>query len=92
MNREEFARRIHWAKIIWFFGIVNVTAMVPQLYAILETRNVSGISIWMFVIYAMIQVAFSLEGYFTRNRMLMVCLGLSALMSFIIIGLILYYR
>jgi len=33
-----------------------------------------------------------LEGYFKRNTMLFVCLGLSALVSTVIIALITYYR
>lgn len=91
MTREEFALKIRWSWIIWFFGIINVAAMAPQLYEILRNQSVRGLSIWMFVIYFLVQVAFSLEGFFTRNRMLMVCLGVSACISLTIISLFLIY-
>lgn len=87
MTREEFASKIRWSWIIWFFGIVNVAAMAPQLYEILKNQSVQGLSIWMFVIYFLVQVAFSLEGFFKRNVMLMVCLGVSASISLTIISL-----
>jgi uncharacterized protein with PQ loop repeat len=92
MTREQVARRIRWEAIIWTAGLVNVTAMLPQLYQIVTTRNVDGLALPMFVIYFAIQVAFSIEGYFKRNKMLMVCLGLSAIVSAIIISLIFYLR
>lgn len=92
MTREEVAKKIRWSAIIWFAGLVNVGAMLPQLAKIIQTKNVAGLSLSMFWIYLGIQVAFSLEGYFTRNRMLMWCLGLSAAVSACIIFLVLYLR
>jgi uncharacterized protein with PQ loop repeat len=92
MTREEFAKRIHWPIIIWTAGLVNVTAMMPQLYQIIKTHNVKSLSISMFLIFFVIQVCMSLEGYFKKNRMLQVCIGLSACISGSIICLILYYR
>lgn len=92
MTREQFAKRIRWPFIIWSAGIVNVSAMLPQLVKIVRTRNVEGLALEMFVIYLCIQVAFCLEGYFRRNRMLMVCLGLSAAVSATIIALVLSLR
>lgn len=32
MTREDLARKICWAKIIWFVGIVNPFIMTPQLF------------------------------------------------------------
>lgn len=92
MTRGDVARKIRWPAIIWTAGIVNVAAMLPQLLKILQTRNIEGLSLSMFVIYLLIQIAFSLEGYFKRNKMLMVCLGLSAVVSSIIIVLMLTLR
>jgi uncharacterized protein with PQ loop repeat len=92
MTREQVAKKIHWEAIIWAAGLVNVFAMTPQLFKLLTTHETAGISVGMFVIYGMIQIAFCLEGYFKRNRMLFVCLGLSAIVSALIIGLILYFR
>ena len=91
-KREEIAKKIRWPFIIWLIGFVNVAAMLPQLYQIMTTKNVAGLSLTMFAIYFLIQVAFSLEGYLKRNRMLMVCMGLSALVSVSIIALVMYLR
>jgi len=79
MTREEIAKKIHWSKIIWTFGIINVTAMLPQLWSIVTTRNVEGLALSMFGIYFAVQIAFSLQGFFTRDKVLMWCLGLSAI-------------
>jgi len=92
MTREEFAKKIHWPLIIWTAGLVNVTAMLPQLYQIIKTHNVQGLSIGMFLIFFSVQVCMAMEGYFKRNRMLLVCIGLSACISGTIIGLIIYYH
>jgi hypothetical protein len=46
----------------------------------------------MFVLYFLVQVAFSIEGFFKMNRMLMVCMGLSAVVSGMIILLATYLR
>ena len=92
MTREEVARKIRWPFIIWLAGLTNAVAMLPQIFKIIQTHNVQGLSLSMFVIYFFLQVAFSVEGYFTRNRMLLVCLGLSAVESAVLIGLMLFYR
>lgn len=92
MTRDEFAEKIHWSVIIWVIGFINVTAMLPQLYQIIKTHNVQGLSISMFTIYLVVQVCMALEGYFKRIRMLQACLGLSACISASIIVLILCYR
>lgn len=92
MTREEFAKRIHWDSIIWVAGLVNVGAMLPQMWKIVETGNVKGLSLQMFLIYLFVQVSFSLQGYFRRDAMLKWCLGLSATVTGIVICLILHYR
>ncbi len=92
MTREEIAVLIHWPLIIWSFGILNVGAMLPQLWKLVRTRETKGLSLGMFWMYFCIQVAFSLEGFFTRNTMLMWCLGLSACVSFVVIILTIGFR
>ena len=72
--------------------MVNVTAMLPQLVGIIRTRNIEGLSLAMFVLYFLVQVAFSIEVFFKKNRMLMVCMGLSAVVSGTIILLVTYLR
>jgi len=91
MTREEIAKKIRWPLIIWIFGFINIGAMLPQLYKILINKSVEGLSLEMFIIYLLVQVAFSLNGYFKRDKVLMICLGLSAFISTIIISLFFIY-
>lgn len=92
MTRQEFAAKIHWPFIIWLAGFVNVLAMIPQLISLIRTRSTEGLAIGMFVIYFIIQVAFALEGYFKRSRVLVVCMSLSALVTLTVLALVIYYR
>src|SRR6516165_6157215 len=92
VTRELIARKIRWSYIVWMAGLVNAVAMLPQFVQIIRTHNIQGLSLEMFVLYFLVQVAFSLEGFFTRNRMLMVCLALSAVVSAAIIVLVTYLR
>lgn len=92
MTRDEIAARIHWRKIIWLAGFANVASALPQLWALITTHETKGIAIETYYIALIVQIAFTLEGYFTRNRVLMVCIGLSGLVSGSIIGLIVYFR
>lgn len=92
MTREQVAEMIWWPYIIWAFGIINVGAMLPQLVRIIRTKKVEDLSLGMFCIYHGVQVAFSLQGFFRRDTMLMTCLGLSACVSLTIIVLIVRIR
>jgi uncharacterized protein with PQ loop repeat len=66
--------------------------MLPQLARIIRTCNIEGLSLAMFVLYFLVQVAFSIEGSFKENRILMVCTGLSAVVRGTIILLVAYLR
>ena len=78
MNREEVENIIRWPFIIWSMGIVNVCAMLPQLLRLVQTQETEGLAIQMFVIYAAVQAAFALEGYFKRSTVLLICMALSS--------------
>ena len=69
MTRDLIAKRIHWSFIIWLAGMVNVTAVLPQLVRIIRTSNIEGLSLAMFVLYFFVQVAFSIEGFFKKNSL-----------------------
>lgn len=92
MTRDEFAERIHWPVIIWSMGIINVSAMLPQLVRLIQTQVTEGLAIQMFVIYAAVQAAFAAEGYFKRSTVLLICMTLSAIISVTVIALIIAYR
>jgi len=91
-NREQVAITIRWEAIIWTAGILNAAAMLPQLIRLFTTKETAGISLEMFYIYGIIQIAFCLEGYFKRNAMLMWCLGLSAVVTTVTIATVYYLR
>ena len=46
----------------------------------------------MFIIYAAVQAAFAVEGFFKRSTVLMICMTLSAIISVTVIALIIAYR
>jgi uncharacterized protein with PQ loop repeat len=92
MTREVIAKKIRWSRIIWTFGLINVIAMMPQLWQIVVTRKTDDLNLGMIWIYFAVQVAFSLQGFFRRDKMLMWCLGLSAIISMIIILITLHLR
>lgn len=92
MTREQVAMKIRWSFVMWLVGIANVGAMLPQLVRIMQTKNTDGLAIEMFIIYFFIQVAFSLDGYFKKNMVLMVCVGLTAVVNAAVISMVLYLR
>ncbi len=92
MTREEFAKSIRWPYIIWSMGIINVCAMLPQLVKLIQTQVTEGLAIQMFIIYAAVQAAFAVEGYFKRSTVLLICMTLSAIISVTLIALIISYR
>jgi len=81
MTREEVAKRIGWTQIIWFFGIVNIVAMLPQFLQLWLTRKTEGLSLTMFMLILFVQVAYSLQGYFRRDAMLMWTVGIAGGLS-----------
>lgn len=92
MTREQFARKIRWNQIFWFIGIVNVTAQLPQTWKLVTTHITEGLALEMFLIYLLTQTGFALEGFFRRNRTMVVTLGLSAMVTIANITLFLVYR
>ena len=44
-TREDFAARIHWARIVWIAGIINPVMILPQLYQIWATGQTAGVSL-----------------------------------------------
>ena len=92
MTREEFAKRIRWARIIWIAGIINPCIMLPQLYYLWSTGLTAGISLGTIGIIIFLQGAFSIHGFFIRDRVVMWSNGLACLMSIITAVSIYYLR
>lgn len=92
MTREEFAKKIGWSRIIWAAGIANGFSLLPQLFAILTTKNVSGISVPMFSTFLAVQLCFALEGFFRRSSPIIYSMIFSMIVTITIISSVLYYK
>ncbi len=92
MTRDEFAKKFHWEKIIFLIGIVNALAVVPQLIQILKTQETKGLSIEMLFVFLFVQIGFTTHGYIMRDKALLYCIGLSAVINTATIASALYFR
>ena len=82
----------YWPRVLAIAGVMNVIAFWPQIYDILTTHKVGGISIPMFVMFLFIQVAFGIQGWLTKSKEQMVSMLVSAVESTLIIALVWYLR
>lgn len=85
MAREEVARKIHWAKIIWVVSIVNPLMTLPQLIQLWATRETAGLSLIFLFILLFVQAGFSTHGFFVRDRFIMISNGIAAAMTLLTI-------
>ncbi len=92
MNREKFAQKIYWSKIIWIVSIINPLMTAPQLWQIWQTHQTGGLSLVFLAILFFVQGGFSLHGFFTRDRFIMGSNGLAATMTLLTILSTLYFR
>jgi len=92
MTREEWAKKYRWSLVMTIVGFANVGAMMPQFISIWVTREVEGLSLTMFWIYFVLQMVFSLNGFIRRDKPLMVIMALSAVVSALVIGSVIYLR
>lgn len=92
MTREEFAKKIHWSVIVWVVSLLNPLAMIPQVITVMFSSSTEGLSLMTTALYCLIQVALTIEGFFTRNVMLMFCFGSSTVISVAVILYVLYLR
>jgi uncharacterized protein with PQ loop repeat len=92
MNREAVAKKIHWTKIIWLVSIVNPLMTLPQLVQLWATRETAGLSLIFLFILLFVQGGFSLHGFFTRDRFIMISNGIAAGMTILTILSALYFQ
>lgn len=91
MTREQFAKKIRWPVVMFWLGLLNPAALIPQAYSIVTTHVVAGISVPMFVLFMIIQLTFFMNGFFQRDKAVMVSMGASVLITTGIVFLTLYY-
>lgn len=77
---------------MWAVGFVNVAALMPQPIAIIQTHQVSGISISMFVLFAFVQAVFAIEFFLKRSWGAMTSMIASLTLSLVTIGLVLWFQ
>ena len=92
MTREEVAKKIHWKKIIWLVSIINPLMTLPQLVQILVTHETAGLSFGFLFILLFVQAGFSLHGFFTRDRFIMISNGIAAAMTILTVLAAFYFR
>ena len=72
MTREEFAEKIGWKWIIGLFGLINIGAMIPQLWFIIRDQNVKGLSVFLDRVFSSpglsdMNITVALMGEFSRT-------------------------
>lgn len=75
MTREKLAELIRWPLVIATIGVLNPFMMVPQLYKLWTTHDANSISLATLGLLVVIQGGFSLHGYFTRDKFVMLSNG-----------------
>lgn len=73
-------------------GILIAITMVPQMVLSLKTRNVSGLSTAMLLIFFASMVLWTVYGYFIQSYPLIVTNGLATIISAIQVYVKLKYR
>lgn len=74
-----------------FVGIVASVSSVPQILKIVETQNVSGISVATYIIAWIAVVSWFFYGIYIKNRPLTITSGISTLILGAVIILIFLY-
>lgn len=92
MNRDDLANLIKWQWIITAIGILNVSAMIPQLFQLVKNWNANSLALEMFMIYLVVQVGLGLDAFFKRNLPVCICMAISGLISITIIIIVLIIR
>lgn len=61
---------------------------MPQVYAVLTADNLDGMSLAMFVLFLLIQVAYLFEGVRSRNKGMFVATALTVPQTLLIIAVL----
>jgi uncharacterized protein with PQ loop repeat len=92
VSRDEVAQKIHWTKIIWLVSIINPLMTLPQLIQLWATQETAGLSLLFLIILLFVQSGFSLHGFFTRDRFIMISNGIAATMTVLTIASAVYLK
>lgn len=78
-----------FSRIFDILVFINPIALLPQLWAAITAPSVEGISIGMLMIFIAIQVVVSLQGIRIKSTSMFLSMGISAIESAAIIGIVL---
>jgi uncharacterized protein with PQ loop repeat len=92
VNRDDVAKKIHWTKIIWLVSIINPLMTLPQLIQLWATQETAGLSLLFLLMLLFVQSGFSLHGFFSRDRFIMISNGIAATMTVLTIASAVYLK
>lgn len=72
----------HFDKIAGVLALANPVALTPAIIAIYNSPNAEGQSVWMWIIFLVIQVVFVLVSAKARNFGAFISMAISVFMSF----------
>ncbi|MCI0597477.1 hypothetical protein L0Y34_00145 [Candidatus Parcubacteria bacterium] len=79
-------------KAMFVFALLGPAAILPQVYEIFVTKNVSGLSLSMWVIWQVLAIAWVLYGFIHRAWPILIAQGAYFILQGIVIIAILAYR
>lgn len=89
-NRFKYLVEARWFKIVMDSVIyANPLALAPQVYVAFTAVNVEGISLVMWFIFAVIQIAFAFSGIQTKKLSIFLSMSISFFESITIIIVVL---
>lgn len=73
-------------------GICTAIVFMPQAIKTIKTRDVSGLSLWSYIIYSIGMISWTLYGFYLHSLQMEIFNGISLISSLIILYLIIYER
>lgn len=81
-----------WAILYGVIVFMNPVAMLPQLFSVLTTRKIEGLSLSMFLIFVSIQTAVALGAIRALDWSLFVSMTVSAVETSVIVVMVIKIR
>ena len=80
-------------RVVFFLApFLTSIQVMPQVYKTLTTKNVTGVSIHMFILATFAGMVWFAHGYYTQDVAVMASSSMTFMSSILMIGMILLYR
>lgn len=80
-------------RLVFFLAPTLTSIQVtPQIYKTFTTKNVTGLSIYMFILAMVAGIVWFLHGYYTQDLAVMASSSMTFISSILMISMILLYR